>query len=112
MIKLTELAVKIIKDKFEIAGLPEVAAIRFAVKGGGCAGFEYHTSLEKPGKFELARPDEKFMVDGIRILLDRKSAMFLTGMEVDYYEDDFSGHFVFNNPNSKGGCGCGISFSV
>lgn len=111
MITLTSKAKEVIQQKLKQYSFPRSSAIRFAVSGGGCSGFSYKTTLEKPSTFEMAPESERFVVDGIRVLIDKKSALFLSGMEVDYEQDDFNGNFVYNNPNSKGSCGCGISFT-
>jgi iron-sulfur cluster assembly accessory protein len=49
---------------------------------------------------------------GAKLVVDNKAVMFLLGTQIDYVEDDFRAEFVFNNPNSKGACGCGESFNV
>lgn len=61
----------------------------------------------KKGKF-----DELVEKDGIKVVVDNKALMYLLGTEMDYVEDDIKAEFVFNNPNSKGSCGCGESFNI
>lgn len=112
MIQLTDSAAEVIKKKFNEKGLSDKAAIRFRVQGGGCSGFSYQTKLEAARRFELPMAgDGKYVINGIRVLIDQKSLLFLKGMTVDWTSDDFSGQFVFENPNSKGTCGCGTSFT-
>lgn len=56
--------------------------------------------------------DELVERDGVKVLVDSKAVMFVVGTEMDYIESDLKSEFVFNNPNSKGSCGCGESFNV
>eukprot|EP00330_Aristerostoma_sp_ATCC50986_P006269 CAMPEP_0114575344 /NCGR_PEP_ID=MMETSP0125-20121206/220_1 /TAXON_ID=485358 ORGANISM="Aristerostoma sp., Strain ATCC 50986" /NCGR_SAMPLE_ID=MMETSP0125 /ASSEMBLY_ACC=CAM_ASM_000245 /LENGTH=66 /DNA_ID=CAMNT_0001762993 /DNA_START=131 /DNA_END=331 /DNA_ORIENTATION=- len=59
------------------------------------------------GKF-----DELVEEKGVKVIIDSKALMVIVGTEMDYVEDDIRAEFVFNNPNEKGRCGCGESFSV
>lgn len=61
---------------------------------------------------EKSKLDEEVIQDGVRIFIDRKAQLSLLGTEMDYIENKLSSEFVFNNPNIKGTCGCGESFSV
>lgn len=56
--------------------------------------------------------DEEVVQDGVRLFIDRKAQLSLLGTEMDYVETNLSAEFVFNNPNIKGTCGCGESFSL
>lgn len=56
--------------------------------------------------------DEEVIQDGVRIIIDKKAQMSLLGTEMDFVESKLSSEFVFNNPNIKGTCGCGESFSI
>lgn len=113
MIHLTEAAANRIKELFKEESRPETSAIRFLVKGGGCAGFEFDVDLEPPRKFDMAgKHDNKFLSKDVRILVDSKSLIFLTGMTVDFEKTRFGHRFVYNNPNASGYCGCGTSFST
>jgi iron-sulfur cluster assembly protein len=81
--------------------------IRLAIKGGGCSGLSYHLDYDEPKE-----RDHVIMQDGIRILIDRKSAIYLKGMSLDF-NDGLNGRgFKFINPNASNTCGCGESFSV
>lgn len=62
--------------------------------------------------FTTDKLDEEVMQDGVRILIDRKAQLSLLGTEMDFVENKLSAEFVFNNPNIKGTCGCGESFSL
>lgn len=113
MIHLTIEASEKFKQLLKEKELPINSAIRFIVKGGGCSGFTLDVAIEPPRKYDMAaRHDTKFVSEGIRILVDKKSLLFLDGMQVRYEEQPFGHKFVYDNPNSKGTCGCGISFSV
>jgi iron-sulfur cluster assembly 1 len=56
--------------------------------------------------------DEEVVQDGVRIIIDKKAQLSLLGTEMDYVESKLASEFVFNNPNIKGTCGCGESFSI
>ena len=84
-------------------------ALRVGVKAGGCSGFEYvfaWTQLPKPDDQVFASPD------GAQVVVDPRSLRLLDGTVLDYDTSLLSKGFVFNNPNAKSTCGCGISFSV
>ena len=86
---------------------PAPAALRLGVRGGGCSGFSYAMQFENgPGPM-----DKAFDFDGLRVLVDATSMMYLDGAEVDYVETLESSGFKFNNPNTTG-CGSGKSFRV
>ena len=79
--------------------------VRLDIKGGGCAGFEYHWSYAD----EEQRNDA--VIDDV-LLVSRDYELYLMGLELDYSFDDFESMFKFNNPQAKSTCGCGTSFSV
>ena len=90
-----------------LAGAAEGHGLRVRVVEGGCSGFEY--------KMEIGFPDaddEVFEKNGARVLLGAKSILHLNGTEIDYKDELMQSAFVFNNPNIKGTCGCGTSFST
>jgi iron-sulfur cluster insertion protein len=108
MIELTVAAA----DKFkEIAVSDNVdgQAVRVRVIGGGCAGFGYDMEFTKEPAGEL---DEVFVVKNVTLIVDPVSHQYLDGVEIDYVTTEIGAGFKFNNPNSKGSCGCGSSFSV
>jgi iron-sulfur cluster assembly accessory protein len=74
---------------------------------GGCSGFEYKMAIDFPES-----KDRIFEKDGARVLLGAKSLLHLNGTEPDYKDELMQSGFVFNNPNVKGTCGCGTSFST
>ncbi len=107
-ITLTERAAQKMKKVFEEHKMPEGGALRVAIKGGGCSGFNYHLDVtDRP-----ADDDEMFESHGVRVVCDPKSYLYLNGTEIDYSDDLLKGGFVFNNPNATGTCSCGASFST
>ena len=76
------------------------------VVGGGCAGFSYDLYFED----KVGDMDEQFESQGVKLYVDPMSYQYLEGVEIDYIEGLHGAGFKFNNPNSKGSCGCGSSF--
>ena len=89
--------------------LPESTVLRIGVAGGGCSGFSY--SLGFDDKCDEMN-DVVSEQHGLRVAVDRKSAMFLEGTTIDFYDGIERRGFTFDNPNAKTSCGCGSSFSV
>ncbi len=87
---------------------PMPVALRVAVVGGGCSGFQYHMAFEN----QTNETDELLDFDGLKVAVDQMSSMYLDGVEIDYIETLEGAGFKFNNPNVKSTCGCGSSFSV
>lgn len=107
-ITLTQTAAQKLKKLFAEHKMSESSALRVAIKGGGCSGFNYALDVTK----KPADDDEVFESNGVRVVCDPKSYLYLNGTEIDYNEDLLKGGFVFNNPNAKGVCGCGMSFNT
>ena len=87
---------------------PEGAFIRVGVEGGGCSGLSYKLEFDSVKK----EGDQEFEDKGIKIVVDRKSFLYLVGTELEYTGGLNGKGFVFNNPNASRTCGCGESFSV
>ena len=107
MITLTPKAVSKIKEILE-AQDPKPAALRLGVIGGGCSGFSYSMQFEN----EKGPMDKEFEFDGLKLIVDGTSMMYLNGTTVDYLETLEASGFKFENPNVKSTCGCGSSFSA
>jgi iron-sulfur cluster assembly protein len=82
-------------------------ALRVAVRGGGCSGFQYALAFDKPGE-----DDHVFEHGGVSVIVDKVSMQFVFGSEVDYVEGLQGAGFAVNNPNVVAACGCGSSFQV
>jgi iron-sulfur cluster assembly protein len=86
-------------------------SLRLGLKGGGCSGLSYTMDFEEPDK--VTPKDEVFdYEDGFRLVIDKKSLLFLYGLELDFSDDLLAGGFKFNNPNAQRSCSCGASFAV
>lgn len=85
-------------------GTPD-AAIRVGIRGGGCTGFTYVFEWAD----ELKPTDKLFEAHGVKVVTDPKSLVYLRGMELDFVTNIMGYGFKFNNPNTKGACGCGES---
>jgi iron-sulfur cluster assembly protein len=81
--------------------------LRVKVVGGGCSGLSYKMDLD-----EERKGDRVFERDGARIIVDRKSYLYLNGTELDYSDDLMQSGFQLNNPNVSRTCGCGQSFGI
>jgi iron-sulfur cluster assembly protein len=86
------------------------AVVRVGVRGGGCSGLSYLLQFE--GAETIGLMDHVIEKDGIRIVVDQKSMLFLAGTTVDYEGGLMGKGFTFKNPNAHQTCGCGESFSV
>jgi iron-sulfur cluster assembly protein len=87
---------------------PEGTFIRVGVEGGGCSGLSYKLEFDHV----MREGDQAFEDKGIKIVVDRKSFLYLVGTELQYTGGLNGKGFVFNNPNASRTCGCGESFSV
>jgi len=106
-VALTPTAVKRVKDLMARQNL-EHAFLRMGVKGGGCSGMTYDLQFDD----ELRKHDRQFEVDGVKVVVDVKSYLYLNGTTLDYVNQGLTGGFTFVNPNAKSSCGCGTSFTV
>lgn len=89
------------------AAQAEAKALRVAVEGGGCSGFQYDIRLDDPAEDDLVL--EK---DGQKVLVDSVSLPFLANAVIDFSEELIGARFVIDNPNASSSCGCGTSFSI
>ncbi len=91
----------------EIGAGEEGKALRVAVEGGGCSGFQYDIRLDEPAA------DDLVIGEGAeRVVVDPVSLPFLSGAVIDFSEELIGARFVIENPNASSSCGCGTSFSM
>lgn len=90
------------------AGLPENYGLRVSVVGGGCSGLSYQLDFDD----EPQAMDQIFEADGLKLLVNLKSYLYLAGTELDYSDGLNGKGFHFVNPNARRTCGCGESFGV
>lgn len=104
---ITERALQRIKQILQKKGLTD-AYVRIGVRAGGCAGYEYVIlPVGSP------RPNDRlYEMEGVRIVIDPKSAEIMEGTTLDFSGQLIGGGFQFRNPKAKRQCGCGTSFSV
>jgi iron-sulfur cluster assembly accessory protein len=108
LINITTLAASKVNEIREAEAIEPEMALRLRVVGGGCAGFSYDLYFDAP----VEGIDREMQVNGVRVVVDDMSLMYLLGTEVDYVEGLQGAGFKFHNPNVKSTCGCGSSFSV
>ena len=101
---LTDSAVNKLKA---LASGHEGKVFRISVKHGGCSGLEYDFSFD-----HQADDDTVFEQDGVKILVNGFSSIYLNGVNLDYHEDLMKSGFNISNPNATKTCGCGVSFNV
>jgi iron-sulfur cluster assembly protein len=104
---LTETAIKQVKKLMTDQNLQNVF-LRMGVKGGGCSGLSYSLEFDS----ELGQHDKTFDIDGIKVVCDAKSYLYLNETTLDYVTQGLTGGFTFVNPSAKTTCGCGTSFSA
>jgi iron-sulfur cluster assembly protein len=106
-ITLTDQAATKIKALLGADEAEQDQALRVAVRGGGCSGFQYALALDQP------KPDDHvFEHQGVSVVVDKVSMQFVFGSEVDYVDGLQGAGFTVNNPNVVAACGCGSSFQV
>jgi iron-sulfur cluster assembly accessory protein len=108
LIRLTEAAGRKIRQLMERDAVAE-GALRVKVVGGGCAGLEYKMDFEKN---PATAKDMLIESAGVRVLVDVKSALYVSGSEIDFQDKMIGGGFKIHNPNATQTCSCGESFSV
>jgi iron-sulfur cluster assembly protein len=109
MIKVSEVAKNkvqslMLEDGFD----PKKDFVRVGVKSGGCSGLSYDLKFDR----EQIESDKLFEDNGIKIIVDTKSFLYLIGTTLDYSGGLNGSGFIFNNPNANRTCGCGESFSL
>jgi iron-sulfur cluster assembly protein len=105
-IQLTEVAAERVRNFLNSRG--KGIGLRLGVKTTGCSGMAYVLEFVD----ELEDDDQVFETQGVKVIVDPKSLVFLDGTEVDFAKEGLNEGFRFNNPNAKDECGCGESFTV
>jgi iron-sulfur cluster assembly protein len=109
MITMTDKAVKELKRIIQTDPTAQNASVRVMVVGGGCSGMSYKLGFENQPPTPA---DKVFEKEGVKVLVDTKSLLYLTGTELDFSDGLNGTGFTFTNPNAKRTCGCGSSFSA
>ena len=104
MISVTSQAAEKIKEIKTAQAASEDTGLRVRVVGGGCSGFQYQLAFDDP-----QAEDQVFESDGVKVVVDPKSFLYLNGTEIDYVEGLTGAGFTMKNPNTMGDCGCGPS---
>ena len=107
MIALTDKAADKVKEILN-AENKEGLGLRVGIKGGGCSGFSYTLNFDKPN----SEIDQVFEDKGIKIIIDSKSFVYLSGTQLDFVDNLNGSGFTFENPNATKTCGCGSSFQA
>ena len=108
MIEVTTEAAERIKAVLEEEGKAETHGLRMKVVGGGCSGLQYQLSFD-----DVVREiDTEIEADGVRIIVDEKSALYLVGTCLDFVDTLQESGFKIENPNASNTCGCGQSFAA
>ena len=108
MITLTPAAAQEVKRLIEKEQKPNLG-LRVGVKGGGCSGMTYVLAVEEAAPKPY---DSVFEQEGVKVLIDAKSHLYLDGTTIDYKNGLVGGGFEFQNPLAKKSCGCGTSFTT
>ncbi len=107
-VEISEKAAEKIRYFADKEGLIDNVGLRVAVKGGGCSGLTYDLTITDQER-ESDRIVEQF---GVKVMVDKKSYIYLVGTQLDFSDGLNGKGFVFENPNAKKACGCGTSFAV
>jgi len=107
MLSITDDAVTQLRSFLDEQGTPD-HALRVFVAPGGCSGLQYGMTIEEAAD----EGDEVIETDGVRIIVDNFSAMYLGGATVDFVNSLMGGGFTIHNPNAVASCGCGHSFDT
>jgi len=105
-ITLTEAAAERVRNFLDSRGTG--VGVRLGVRTSGCSGMAYVLEFVD----DLNEDDEVFEDRGVKVIIDKKSLLYLDGTELDYGKEGLNEGFKFNNPNVKNECGCGESFTI
>ena len=105
--KATEKLQELMSQEIE-KGMKAETGLRVMVVGGGCSGFTYRMGFDE----KVTEQDKVHDIGGVKVIVDEKSLLYLSGVQIDFHDGLMGTGFVFNNPQASGTCGCGSSFSV
>ena len=108
MITVSDNTITKISELMKEEKQPENAFLRAKVKRGGCSGFSYKLDFDST----LADGDKEFENNGVKVVIDNKSILYILGMTLNYEGGLNGAGFIFSNPNASKTCGCGSSFAV
>lgn len=108
MIKVSDSAKNQVEHLLTAENHPEGSFVRVGVEGGGCSGLMYQLKFDNA----MQEGDQIFEDNGVKVVVDRKSFLYLVGTELEYTGGLNGKGFVFKNPNASRTCGCGESFSI
>ena len=108
MIEVTEAAADRIKSLLEKKGRLDTHGLRMKVIGGGCSGLQYNLTFED----KISEDDNEIIGSGVKIIVDDKSALYLSGTTLDFIDTLMDSGFKVDNPNAANTCGCGQSFGT
>jgi iron-sulfur cluster assembly protein len=108
LVNVTDSAAQQIKRLLDHEGKLETHALRMKVVGGGCSGLQYQLAFDD----QVRENDTRVEGNGIYLVVDEKSALYLVGTTLDYVDTLMESGFKIQNPNAKSTCGCGQSFGA
>ncbi|MFN1833863.1 HesB/IscA family protein [Balneola sp. MJW-20] len=109
-ITISDRAIDRINEIRKDQNIPEDAFLKVGVESGGCSGLTYN--LDFNNEIAPSDSDKVFEINGLKVLIDMRSFLYLAGTELDYTEGLEGQGFHFNNPNASRTCSCGESFSI
>ena len=108
LIEVTEPAAERIQELLSKEGKASTHGLRLKVVGGGCSGLRYELAFDD----QIGDHDTELEVNGVRLIVDEKSALYLSGTQLDFVDTLQESGFKMNNPNATTTCGCGESFGA
>jgi iron-sulfur cluster assembly accessory protein len=108
LVTVTESAAQQIKRLLDQEGKTQTHALRMKVVGGGCSGLQYQLAFDD----QVRENDTRVETNGVPLVVDEKSALYLVGTVLDYVDSLMESGFKIQNPNAKSTCGCGQSFGA
>jgi iron-sulfur cluster assembly protein len=108
LIEVTDNAADRIRDLLDKEGKTETHGLRLRVVGGGCSGLRYELAFDDA----IGDADTQVEISGVKVIVDEKSALYLSGTTLDFVDTLQETGFKMNNPNASTTCGCGESFNA